>query len=129
MPPSGLRRGWVEVGRGVASFPVVRVYTGASGVNPTLGEPAGGGGGGAQLVGSTLPVGLGREFTGTSGVGLTLGGSARGGCGGGSLESSFQGLSNGARGWFCGCLILVPRSVECGFGVTRAVGLCLDDAL
>eukprot|EP00962_Isochrysis_galbana_P004780 scaffold1310_cov106-Isochrysis_galbana.AAC.1 len=43
-----------------------------------------------------------------------------------SLESSFQGLSNGARGWFCGCLVPFPRSVECGFGVTRAVGLCLD---
>eukprot|EP00962_Isochrysis_galbana_P042184 scaffold15689_cov135-Isochrysis_galbana.AAC.10 len=52
--PLGLRRGWDEVGRGVASFPVVRVHhtlcgrllAGASGVNPTLGEPAGGGGGG-----------------------------------------------------------------------------------
>eukprot|EP00962_Isochrysis_galbana_P039916 scaffold14385_cov89-Isochrysis_galbana.AAC.1 len=45
----------------------------------------------------------------------------------GSLESSFQGLSNGARGWFCGCLVLLSRSVECGFGLTRAraVGLCL----
>eukprot|EP00962_Isochrysis_galbana_P040500 scaffold14684_cov103-Isochrysis_galbana.AAC.1 len=38
----------------------------------------------------------------------------------GSLESSFRGLSNGARGWFCGCLVLLPRSVECGFGLTRA---------
>eukprot|EP00962_Isochrysis_galbana_P049501 scaffold20989_cov108-Isochrysis_galbana.AAC.5 len=44
----------------------------------------------------------------------------------GSLESSFQGLSNGARGGFCGWLVLVPWSVECGLGVTRAVGLCLD---
>eukprot|EP00962_Isochrysis_galbana_P045439 scaffold17872_cov110-Isochrysis_galbana.AAC.1 len=44
----------------------------------------------------------------------------------GSLESSFQVLSNGARGRFCGWLILVPWSVECGLGVTRAVGLCLD---
>eukprot|EP00962_Isochrysis_galbana_P024532 scaffold7542_cov124-Isochrysis_galbana.AAC.11 len=26
MPPSKLRRGWVEVGRGVALFPVVRVH-------------------------------------------------------------------------------------------------------
>eukprot|EP00962_Isochrysis_galbana_P017079 scaffold4905_cov121-Isochrysis_galbana.AAC.3 len=50
-----------------------------------------------------------------------------------SLESSSQGLSNGAKGWFCGWLVLVPRSVECGFGVclvgvtrARAVGLCLD---
>eukprot|EP00962_Isochrysis_galbana_P041195 scaffold15055_cov121-Isochrysis_galbana.AAC.3 len=44
----------------------------------------------------------------------------------GSLESSFQGLSNGARGGVCGWLVLVPWPVECGLGVTRAVGLCLD---
>eukprot|EP00962_Isochrysis_galbana_P032930 scaffold10938_cov123-Isochrysis_galbana.AAC.5 len=44
----------------------------------------------------------------------------------GSLESPFQGLSNGARGGFCGWLFLVLRSVEFGFRVTRAVGLGLD---
>eukprot|EP00962_Isochrysis_galbana_P021445 scaffold6328_cov131-Isochrysis_galbana.AAC.1 len=44
----------------------------------------------------------------------------------GSLENYFQGLSNGAKGGFCGWLVLVPWSVECGLGVTRAVGLCLD---
>eukprot|EP00962_Isochrysis_galbana_P035130 scaffold12001_cov116-Isochrysis_galbana.AAC.6 len=42
----------------------------------------------------------------------------------GSLESPFQGLSNGARGVFCGWLFLGLRSVEFGFGLTSAVGLC-----
>jgi hypothetical protein len=74
------------------------------------------------------------EFSVTSAVGVCLGvlwiGSrARcasvGWVANGSLESPFQGLSNGARGVFCGWLFLGLRSVEFGFGLTSAVvGLC-----